>query len=194
MIVIAAGAAFTAENRKAIPAETKPENILQTDSPSLPALVERGQSSAAVLSTDAKSDFRINWQVISSGGTHGGSTVFMLDGTLSQTAVGPGTSPSFMLHSGFWQDFGEGSQVCDCTPGDADGSGGHNILDVTHIINFLYKNGPAPTPYANCSGDANCDCGMNILDVTYIINYLYKDGPVPCACETWVSGCGPLSK
>jgi hypothetical protein len=85
-------------------------------------------------------------------------------------------------------------QVCDCVPGNADGEGSHNILDVTHIINYLYKEGPAPIPYEACSGDADCNCIVNILDVTYLINYLYKEGPEPCLCETWVSGCGPLQK
>jgi hypothetical protein len=83
---------------------------------------------------------------------------------------------------------------CDCIPGDADGSGNHNILDVSYIINFLYKNGPDVIPYALCSGDADCDCVINILDVTYIINYLYKNGPAPCNCHHWQIICGSLRK
>ncbi|UCD94158.1 MAG: hypothetical protein JSU69_10395 [Candidatus Zixiibacteriota bacterium] len=87
------------------------------------------------------------------------------------------------------------TEECDCIPGDADGDGKHLILDVTHIINYLYKNGPPPTPYALCSGDADCDCSVLILDVTYLINYLYKNGPPPCDCQTWLSLCGsPLRK
>jgi hypothetical protein len=82
-------------------------------------------------------------------------------------------------------------EVCDCIPGDADGSGNHNLLDATHIINYLYKNGPAPTPYQICSGDADCDCKVNLLDVTYLINYLYKNGNPPCSCEQWLINCGP---
>jgi hypothetical protein len=84
--------------------------------------------------------------------------------------------------------------TCDCVPGNADGEGNHNILDVTHIINYLYKTGPEPTPYAVCSGDADCNCSLNILDVTHTINYLYKDGPEPCSCEDWSSTCGSLQK
>jgi serine protease AprX len=61
--------------------------------------------------------------------------------------------------------------------GDANSSGVINILDVTYLINFLYKNGPAP--YTLYSGDANADETINILDITYLINYLYKDGPPP---------------
>ena len=59
--------------------------------------------------------------------------------------------------------------------GDADGSESINILDVTAIINYLYKGGPAPDPIV--SADVNNSGNLNILDVTTIINYLYKSGP-----------------
>jgi len=84
-----------------------------------------------------------------------------------------------------------GEAPCDCLPGDANNSGNYNILDITHLINYLYKSGPPPTPYTLCSGDANCECAVNILDVTYLINFLYKFGPPPCDCPTWLSICGP---
>nr|MBN2276831.1 dockerin type I repeat-containing protein [candidate division Zixibacteria bacterium] len=86
---------------------------------------------------------------------------------------------------------GEPDFVCDCRPGDANGSGTYNILDVTYLINYLYKSGPAPTPYPICSGDANCNCAVNILDATYLISYLYKSGTPPCTCEQWLINCGP---
>jgi hypothetical protein len=80
--------------------------------------------------------------------------------------------------------------VCDCKPGDANGNGIINALDITYIINYLYKGGAAPKPYALCSGDANCNCVLNALDVTYLINYLYKSGAAPCTCEEWLIKCG----
>lgn len=80
--------------------------------------------------------------------------------------------------------------VCDCVPGDANNSGNFNALDVTYLINFLYKHGPAPKPYALCSGDPNCSCVINALDVTYLINFLYKHGLAPCDCRKWVTNCG----
>nr|MBN2276383.1 agmatine deiminase family protein [candidate division Zixibacteria bacterium] len=61
--------------------------------------------------------------------------------------------------------------------GDADGSGAINILDVTFLINYLYKDGPSPSPVE--AADVNKSGAVNILDVTYLINYLYKDGPEP---------------
>jgi len=86
------------------------------------------------------------------------------------------------------------STICDCSPGDPTGPP-LNILDVTYIISYLYKNGPAPQPYPLCMGDANCDCQLNILDVTYLIRFLYKFDSPPCTCEEWLDICGqPLRK
>lgn len=83
------------------------------------------------------------------------------------------------------------TQPCDCRPGDANGDLAFNIGDAVYIINYVFKGGPPPAPYALCSGDANCDCSINIGDAVYIINYIFKGGPVPCDCQTWLSRCGP---
>ncbi len=155
---------------------------------SAPIKTEAPPQTPAATSDESKAGEKIEWQVISSGGTNGSSTNFGLQGTVSQTAIGPGTSTNFKLNSGFWQNFT--AFVCDCKPGDANGSGVHNIQDITYLINFLYKSGMAPKPYQICSGDANCNCSVNIQDVTYLINYLYKGGLPPCDCSTWVNHCG----
>ncbi len=81
--------------------------------------------------------------------------------------------------------------TCDCRPGDPNGTVVINALDITYLINYLYKHGPAPIPYPLCSGDANCDCHINALDITYLINYLYKHGNSPCSCDQWLINCGP---
>jgi len=65
---------------------------------------------------------------------------------------------------------------CD-VPGDANNNGAVNILDVTYLINYLYKSGPAPV--CDDEADANGNSAINILDATYLINYLYKDGAAP---------------
>jgi hypothetical protein len=67
--------------------------------------------------------------------------------------------------------------ACQWVCGDANSDQAVNILDVTYIINYLYKNGPAPAP--EISADADGSGTVNILDVTHIINYLYKNGPDP---------------
>ena len=133
---------------------------------------------------------QIKWQVISGGGTDGSSTNFNLMGTVGQTADGNGVSTNYKLAHGFWQTSGMGP--CDCQPGEADGADLVNILDIVFIINFKYKGGPVPMPYATCSADTDCDCVVNILDIVYRINFQYKGGLQSCTCEEWVTECGSL--
>jgi uncharacterized Ntn-hydrolase superfamily protein len=61
--------------------------------------------------------------------------------------------------------------------GDVDADGKADIRDITFLINFLYKGGPAPNPLER--GDLNNDGKRNIQDVTYMIAFLYKGGPPP---------------
>jgi hypothetical protein len=79
------------------------------------------------------------------------------------------------------EEFGE--EINERPFGDANGDGRLNALDVTFILNYLYKGGEAPSDldYA----DPNGSCVINALDITYLINYLYKGGPGPKA------GCVP---
>jgi len=68
-------------------------------------------------------------------------------------------------------------QPPDFVCGDANGNGVVNILDITFLINYLYKGGPAPDPFE--AADVNSNGAVNILDVTYLTSYLYKEGPEP---------------
>jgi len=61
--------------------------------------------------------------------------------------------------------------------GDVDNSGTINILDVSYLINYLYRDGTAPDPLE--SADVDYSGSINILDAAYLINYLYRDGPEP---------------
>ncbi len=63
--------------------------------------------------------------------------------------------------------------------GDVNGSGDLNLLDLTYLINYIYKFGPEPK-YDSRMADVNCDGLANLLDITYLINFLYKEGPEPC--------------
>ncbi|UCD95388.1 MAG: hypothetical protein JSU69_04895 [Candidatus Zixiibacteriota bacterium] len=85
---------------------------------------------------------------------------------------------------GDWEEGGDCSEPCGCCvdPGDADDNSAINILDVTFIINYLYKNGPTPACVDQADADGNNS--VNILDVTHIINYLYKNGPDPICGTT----------
>ncbi len=65
--------------------------------------------------------------------------------------------------------------ICEYVCGDAGGDKAVNIIDISYIINYLYKGGPAPDPIA--AANVNGDATLNILDVSYLINYLYRHGP-----------------
>ncbi|MEW5922651.1 MAG: dockerin type I domain-containing protein [Candidatus Zixiibacteriota bacterium] len=68
--------------------------------------------------------------------------------------------------------------------GDVDRSDIINVLDVTFLVRYLYKGGPAPIPIA--SGDADGSGAVNLLDVTYLIRFLYDGGGAPI-CESGLS-------
>ena len=59
-------------------------------------------------------------------------------------------------------------------PGDANGSGDVNGIDVVFLVNYL-KGGPAPFPIL--SGDCNGDCHANGIDVVYLVNFLKGGSP-----------------
>ncbi len=61
--------------------------------------------------------------------------------------------------------------------GDANSDEIVNILDLTYLINYLYKSGPSPVPVGR--GDTRGDGTLNVLDVTYLIGYLYRQGSAP---------------
>jgi len=66
------------------------------------------------------------------------------------------------------------------TCGDVNDQPGISILDVVFLINYKYKEGPAPDPLI--AGEINGIPPINILDVVYLINSIYKEGPDPI-CE-----------
>jgi len=68
-------------------------------------------------------------------------------------------------------------EISVCDRGDANWDLSINILDVTYLINYLYKGGFPPV--ATYCGDADGSGSINILDGTYLINYLYTEGPPP---------------
>jgi len=54
-----------------------------------------------------------------------------------------------------------------------------NVSDVIFLVNYLYKEGPVPSPAL--LGDLNCDDEINVGDVIYLVNYLYEGGAEPCS-------------
>jgi hypothetical protein len=119
---------------------------------------------------------QIKWQLVSGGGNIPSGKVTRLlrglYGTVGQIAVGPGSSVSYDMNSGFWQSFLTGF-----LRGDANADGNIDLGDVVYLVSYLYKNGPAPVPYD--AGNCNCDGGIDVEDIIYLLNYLLRGGPVP---------------
>ncbi|UCD94659.1 MAG: hypothetical protein JSU69_00995 [Candidatus Zixiibacteriota bacterium] len=70
-----------------------------------------------------------------------------------------------------------GSGIC----GDSNNDFHVNLIDVTYVIDYLYRNGPSP-PKPD-QADTDCDGSISLLDATYLINYLYRGGPQPGCFE-----------
>lgn len=67
--------------------------------------------------------------------------------------------------------------VVQYVPGDANGSGDVNGIDVTFLVSYLKGIGLQPEPFL--AGDANGDCAVNGIDVVYLVSYLKGAGEPP---------------
>ena len=67
--------------------------------------------------------------------------------------------------------------------GDVNADWTLDILDIIYLIEYKFKEGPAPVPLF--TGDINGDCTVDILDIIYLINHKFKGGPEPRV------GCDP---
>ncbi len=69
--------------------------------------------------------------------------------------------------------------------GDVNCDGEIDVGDVVHLINYLYRGGPAPLPFVD-QGDVNIDGTVDVGDVVYLISYLYRNGPQPLDYDRWL--------
>ncbi len=79
-----------------------------------------------------------------------------------------------------FQEF-ENRVVIASRTGDVNNDCWINVGDAVHLINYIFKYGPAPVPVN--SGDTNCDCGVNVGDAVKVINYVFKGGLPPCTID-----------
>lgn len=62
--------------------------------------------------------------------------------------------------------------------GDCNGDYEILVTDVVYLVNYLFRDGPAPEFLD--AANVNCDEEVAIADVVYLVNYLFRDGPPPC--------------
>ena len=56
--------------------------------------------------------------------------------------------------------------------GDVNGDGRVNVADITHLIYYIYNDGPEPQPLRE-AGDYNGDGLINLVDVLELIEYAF---------------------
>ncbi|NOY88144.1 MAG: hypothetical protein GXO93_01985, partial [FCB group bacterium] len=61
--------------------------------------------------------------------------------------------------------------------GDLDYNNKYTMNDIVYIANYMFRNGPDPTPLT--VGDVDGSGTINIADIAYLVNYMYKAGPRP---------------
>jgi len=100
--------------------------------------------------------------------------------SIAQPVAGTATGTSMKAKLGFW--------YCDCfAKGDVDGNRNANPLDVTFLVNCVYKTQCALAANINCPfpiGDMDCSGGLTPIDVTILVNYVYKQ------LDSMCYGCG----
>ncbi len=122
---------------------------------------------------------------IISGGLPAGLTLEPSTGVISGTACESGDF-SFMVRvrHNVYTSYADSAEftlhvapVEQARPGDANVDQTVNIGDPVFLINYIFKDGPAPC-ILNW-GDTNGDCGIDVSDAVRMINYIFKSGPPP---------------
>ncbi|RME26269.1 MAG: hypothetical protein D6800_06555, partial [Candidatus Zixiibacteriota bacterium] len=96
--------------------------------------------------------------IIGSAGTTALVTFIATDGVLADTITTTLKSVAFLR-------------------GDVDGNHKYTINDLTVLISYLYRQGPAPETIE--TADVDKSGSINIADISYLINFLYYNGPNP---------------
>ncbi len=84
---------------------------------------------------------------------------------------------------------------CNYAPGDINGNGFANGIDVVFAVNYL-KGGEPPALACDCdtfgslfvAGDVNGNCAFNGIDVTFFVNYLKGIVPTLLYCPSCPPG------
>ncbi len=98
-----------------------------------------------------------------------------------QDSLAGGQYDAFMARFEF-----DPSDCCIETAGDVDNDGCDeiNVVDITYLVDYLFRGGPAPV----CEDEADVN-GLpgpvgptDVADLTYLIDYVFRGGPEPPPC------------
>ncbi len=155
----------------------------------MPAISDDGNNTviAEIIYTDSDNHLPVQRKFVFDGATHNMTAcektydtgaLFTAAATVSETGWYP-----------YYFEFSDGVatvtttidsvfvELADFICGDANSDGGVNVGDAVLLINYIFKEGPAPDPIE--AGDINGDGDINVGDAVYLINYIFKEGPAP---------------
>ena len=75
-------------------------------------------------------------------------------------------------------DMGAIEWVLQGNRGDCDESGEVTTADIIHLVGYVFKGGPAPSPTA-AVGDVNCDRVDSGSDIICLVNYVFRSAAMP---------------
>ena len=133
----------------------------------------------------ARAGEQIRWQVISAGATDGNSTNYGVKGTVGQVVIGDGSSSSYDLRHGYWQNIAGGGDCCmGAIRGNVDYDAGDviDISDLVYLVDFMFNLGPAPPCFEEGDIDGSDEASLDISDLVYLVDYMFVGGPEPAAC------------
>ncbi len=111
---------------------------------------------------------------LAAGATPGDSAIIGLDGYSFYT-------PEFNGSVLNYEPVAQSGSIYACAHrGNMDGEEGITVSDVTFLVDYLFKGGPAPDPLE--SSDVNCDDETTVVDLSHLVDYLFRFGPPPCGC------------
>ncbi|MFW9770390.1 MAG: dockerin type I domain-containing protein, partial [Candidatus Thorarchaeota archaeon] len=61
--------------------------------------------------------------------------------------------------------------------GDSNSDGNVDVADVTFLITYVFRGGPAPA--LEEAADCNNDQTLDISDALYLVNFIFRGGPPP---------------
>ena len=133
-----------------------------------------------------------NWQIL--GDNHPGLPVFDIDLHEATRKLVSGTHGRSMYAYDLHQL--DNAPHCVFVPGDGNGNGLFNGIDVVYEVKFLKGIGAAPPDTCVCgtwgriyaAADANGDCAFNGLDITYSVNYFKGYGLPAARCPDCATG------
>ena|GEM_PF-3118517 len=130
--------------------------------------------------TDSKTakeatDYMVPWKSINGGGGTASTATHKVAVSIGQTVIGSSTTATHRAGIGYWYGI---TGACDCgVPGDMNCDGSIQPIDVTLLVNWVYRSRNDICNAPNCpypTGDLNCSGSFQPIDVVLIINLVYR--------------------